>query len=171
MVWSHPLYSSNPFSCIGFLRLSAYIFSRNFFPEYLDLLQRSVSLKRDAWSVRRERFLCRSSRLWCWHCSMVSATLLVRGWWPMDDARGQVTLLWPVNPLADPLWLCMQWLWTEGAALVQIWPFKYDKVFLQHAFLLASSLVGLYRDRAPDSAFQAHYQKHIGCRCSALKTV
>lgn len=90
----------------------------------------------------------------------------------MDDPWDQVTQLWPVNLLADPfglvpLWLRMQWLWTEGAMLVQV-SCQVWQGFLQHACLLASFPVGLYSDREPDSALYTGRNRHISAAADCL---
>lgn len=155
------------------------LFNLSFSSMFGVITKESVSLKRDAvcpvrweWS-RAAPHVCAVDTA-TWSLPPFLAWGGIDPWMtpPPPSPRDQVTQLWPANLPADPLglaplWLRMQWLWTEGAMLVQMCPVKYGKVSLQHARLLASSPVGLCSDRAPDSALDADeretYQLQLHC--------
>lgn len=93
--------------------------------------------------------------------------------WKSPGIRSPSSDLWTSRSTRfglTPLWLRMQWLWTEGAMLVQMCPVKYGKVFLQHARLLASFPIGVYSDRAPESAW-TDSGKHISCGYTAFEAL
>lgn len=126
----------------------------------------AVSLKRDA--VRAVGW---ESRLLCWHRYMVSATLLMRGvathGWPLGSGHPALTCEppgWPVRvgPTVTPHAVTLDWGCHACAAVsCQVW-----QGFLQHVCLLASFPVGLYSDRAPDSALDRRretYQLWLHC--------
>lgn len=113
----------------------------------------------------------RSSRLFCWHCYMVSATTLMRGvvthGWPLGSGHPALTCEppgWPVrvDPTVTPHAVTLDWGCHACADVsCQVW-----QGFLQHACLLASFPVGLCSDRAPDSALdrpRETYQLRLHC--------
>lgn len=138
--------------------------------------EKNVSLKRDA--------VCPTgSEQWGTLLTFALSTLLhgpchhSYAWcsdpWKTPGIRSPSSDLWTSRLTRfglTPLWLRMQWLWTEGAMLVQMCPVKYGKVFLQHARLLASFPIGVYSDRAPESAW-TDSGKHISCSYTAFEAL
>lgn len=151
-----------------------------YFPKCLKLFRRRVSLKRDACIL-----LGGSGFLTALHvCAVDTARWsLPPFWhgvgthgWPLGSGHPALTceppgrLVWvgpTVTPHAVTLdWGCHAWIYFNIHMVLS----SMAKGLLQHACLLASSFVGLYRDSECGSALKTNQQIHIGYCYTAWET-